>query len=760
MNEKRKKQNSIPKSTKFFCCAIAVLLVLTVVLAIVGSCTDSSSDFGNFRFTEYVGTLSNPGVGYTKTDWYHTAPDSTPVRDTQGDIVLFFVNIGAFSAGANGTTDADGNYVEGRDYDLDEAFFSALSRTLENCRNNGSTVALRFRYDENGKADPEPKTFQQVLNHISQIKQSGILQEYQDILMFVECGFVGKWGEQHGGKYTSLDYKVQLLSAILDCVPYPVPVTVRTPDIFAGYVGISRAELADYVCKTDDELRVGLYNDGYMGSNSDLGTYADRETETAWLGKQTLTSYFGGEFSGNIDFAKQYDTYKPENCLPEMYKTHLSYINGNIFELYKEYTFNKSLDVSGYDNSAYYGQTVWQFIRDHIGYRFVLKNSKISKSVAQGEMLDVSFTLVNNGFANPIKKQDCEILLEKDGNFVRCDVDVDPTVWYSGKTVTETIKIKIPAFLQEGKWNVYFKSSVGNRNMSQFAMRSVRFANNDVFDESLGANYLGNFTVTKSDNADKATDNTISQEGLLPRFAQLYNMGQKVQIDGLVSGGSEWRQSDVVAENGSNKLYLKADEQNLYVMANLPHNSASPVFNLRVVKSASTSENPETTKSYWLYQQTNGYVYFSDPDKVGHVGMQLKYSDEMFEFQVPLYMFGLKSGDELTEISVNVQDSADGWKSTGSLKTVESVAVCCDFVVYNAPMKIKMNVGESVVLELFAESDVQSVTWLHNGKPLAEKIDILTLRTSSKNDAGTYAAQITTVSGNVKTVIVADVDVV
>lgn len=52
-------------------------------------------------------------------------------------------------------------------------------------------------------------------------------------------------------------------------------------------------------------------------------------------------TYYGGEFSRNINFALQYDTYKPENSIKEMYKTHLSYINGNIFQLYKNYSFGK-----------------------------------------------------------------------------------------------------------------------------------------------------------------------------------------------------------------------------------------------------------------------------------------------------------------------------------------------------------------------------------------------------------------------------------
>ena len=418
---------------KILAVLLFVFILLLVVFILMGifltNCSGSKTkneviekgDSRIFKFAEHVGTISNPGVGYTSTDWYYTSRGGTKVHDKQGAIVLFFIDLGPFSGGIN---------QDGTDYDLDETFFTALRATFENCRNNGSTFALRFRYDSNGKDNPEPNTFEQVLRHILQIKESGILEYNKDILMFVESGFVGKWGEQHGGKYTTLEYKAKVLEAMLDCVPSPVPVTVRTPDIFAKYVGINRNQLAEYRVKEgSDEARVGLYDDGYMGSDSDLGTYANRETETEWLGNQTLTSYFGGEFSGNLDFAKKYDTYLPENCIPEMYKTHLSYINGNIFQLYKDYKFKKKYDVEGYNNSAYYGQSVFQFIRDHLGYRFVLKESNFPKSVNQGDNLKFSFTVTNNGFANPVKKQNCEIIFEKDGRFVTAEVKLDPTKW-------------------------------------------------------------------------------------------------------------------------------------------------------------------------------------------------------------------------------------------------------------------------------------------------------------------------------------------
>lgn len=692
-----------------------------------------------FKFTEYVGTISNPGVGYTATDWYYTAPGKTTVHDKQGAVVLFFIDIGAFSGGINET---------GVDYDLDEQFFTALRATFENCRNNGSTIALRFRYDSNGKSNPEPNTFEQVLNHISQIKQSGVLEEYKDILMFVESGFVGQWGEQHGGKYTSVDYKAQVLAAMLDCVPSPVPVTVRTPDIFAKYVGIARNQLADYVAEAgSDASRVGLYDDGYMGSNSDLGTYANREIETEWLGNQTLTSYFGGEFSGNIDFAKQYDTYLPENCIPEMYKTHLSYINGNIFQLYKDYEFSKKYDVKGYDNSAYYGQSVYQFIRDHLGYRFVLKKSNFPKSVRQGSNLAFSFTVTNNGFANPVKKQKCEIILEKDGNFVTTEVDVDPTKWYSGETVTVELNLKLPALVEPGEWNVYFKSSVGSNDFSQYAFRSIRFANNDVWQATLGANYLGHVKIASS-NA-KICDNTFGEVGKNLSTAHLCNLGNKVLVDGMASE-REWTDQDLIAQNEKYKLYAKCDEQNLYVMAYLPHNANVPVFNFKA--------KSEDGVSYWLYQQTNGFVYFNHDGETGHAGMLMKYSDKLFEFKIPFYMLNLRQGTVLTEISVNVQDSGDGWKSTGSIGTKDAYTVTPDFTVFNACEKLSIKKGSDYEVQLLADADIKEVVWYLDGNVIAdEHTTCLKLTNLFKNCS--LRAKITSKNGTVKEVKIAEIKV-
>lgn len=713
----------------------SVFAFLFVIFILFGIFSDSCSQRRTFKFKEYVGTISNPGIGYTSTDWYYTSLGGTKVHDKQGAVVLFFIDLGPFSGGINET---------GIDYDLDEQFFTALRGTFENCRNNGSTIAMRFRYDSNGKDNPEPNTFEQVLKHILQIKESGILEDYKDILMFVESGFVGKWGEQHGGKYTSLDYKARVLGAMLDCVPSPVPVTVRTPDIFSKFVGISRNELADYKAEEgSDEARVGLYDDGYMGSNSDLGTYANRELETEWLGNQTLTSYFGGEFSGNIEFAKQYDTYLPENCIPEMYKTHLSYINGNIFQLYKDYKFSKKYDLAGYINSAYYGQTVFQFIRDHLGYRFVLNKSEFPKSVKGGKNLNFSFTVTNNGFANPVKEQKCEIILEKDGNFVTTEVEVDPTKWYSGETVTTELNLKLPSVLEGGKWKVYFKSSIGVNGFSEYGFRSIRFASKDVWNSTLGANYLGYVEVTSS----SSIDNTFGEVGKTLNTAHLYTLGSKVVVDGTV-GEREWSERDMIAQDERHKLYAKADEENLYIMADIPHNAKSPVFNFKAKRADGTS--------YWLYQAANGFVYFNHDGETGHAGMLMKYSDALFEFKIPFYMLGLQRGTVLTEISVNIQDSGNDWKSTGSLGTKEGYTITPDFIVFNACEKLTVKKGSDYEIQLFTDADIAGIVWYLDGEEIKnEKSAYLKLENLQKNCS--LSAKITSKKGTVKEMDLAEI---
>ena len=728
----------------------ALALVSAVMNIYPAYAYESEMKDSGINYTETVETISNPAAGYTKTVWAVCKPGETPVYSPEGNLVLFFIDIGGFSAGANGTTDEDGDYTEGTDYDLDEKFFGSWRTTFENCRKNGCMIAMRFRYDANGRDNPEPLFFEQVLKHIQQIKDSHILDEYSDIIAYVESGFVGKWGEQHGGRYTSLDYKVQLLDAMLGCVPDTIPVTVRTPDIFAQWAGIKRSELDDESLYDKDALRavsekilskrVGLYNDGYMGSNSDLGTYANREIETNWLNRVTTDTYFGGEFSGNIEFAKQYDTYLPENAIPEMYKTRLSYINGNIFQLYKDYTFGEEYSVEGVDNSAYYGQNVFQFIRDHIGYRFVLRKSMLSESAEQGGKVDVDINIENTGFANPVIHPAAYAIIEKDGKFMTADMlGIDCHNWYSCTTSEEKFSLSLPDSIETGDWNLYLRLAVSSDDIESLNHRAIRFANENIWDSTLGANYIGTFTVKESET--HGADNDFHDDSCKSGDSYVYTLSGKTVVDGINSDSGEWTEDMKLAEKDGQTIYAKADDKYLYIKSNMPTGSAAPVYNLQF-------KNTENGESYWLYYASNGFVYFNHGS---YDGCMCKWQGDMVEFRIPFgEVMGLNAGTKIENLRIFLQDSGNGWKLMGDITAPECI-VPEDFQVYSAPYEIRLQEGAGYSAEAFHALDSAEYQWYHDGIELNGMTErTLVLENVSKADEGKYSVKIISAGGTEK----------
>lgn len=736
------------KGLKIFNVVLSVIFCIINIPMISGTADESTklADSG-INYTESTETINNPGAGYTSTLWYNCKPGDTPVKNPSGNLVLMFIDIGAFSSGVNGTTDENGNYFEGTDYDLDETFFSGLRGTFENCRNNGCTVALRFRYDANGKTKPEPATFEQVLKHINQIKENRVLEDYKDLIMFVETGFVGAWGEQHSGKYTSLEYKAQLLDAMLDMVPDEIPITVRTPNIFAKWAGIEMSEIDSWISEPgSDAARIGLYNDGYMGSDSDLGTYSNREKETTWLGKQTLSSYFGGEFSGNLEWAKKYNTYLPENAIPEMYKTHLSYINSNIYNLYKDYIFSKQYDVENVNNSVYYGETVFKFIRDHIGYRFVLRNSKLSGEVSKGGKLDLNIDIENTGFANPIRPQKAEIILEREGNYVKTEVDIDTRQWLSCTTSNSHLEMKIPGSLESGQWNVYLRFSVGNEGIKDGYMRSVKFANNDIWNPSLGANFMGSFTVTESANTAEITDNTFYQinamDPVTVSTGSMYTINNIIMLDGVRSSDSEWTDFVKAAENGANKLYINNDDKYLYIMAEIVQNASSPVYNLQIHNAT------EGDKFYWMYYMSNGFVYFNGGS---YDGCECKRQGNYVEFKIPFgSVMNIEPGVVLSSVRVSIQDSSNEWKNVGEITSGE-YTVKDTFDIYSVSRTISLKEHDDLLLDVVCSLENGKYQWLHDGEIIDGATGTeLSLKDVSSDSKGTYSVKITSESGTVR----------
>ncbi|MBQ8515590.1 MAG: DUF4832 domain-containing protein [Ruminococcus sp.] len=542
--------------------ALSAVLALcsmgNVSLILPADAVDELKDAGlNYtESTEY--DLGSCDSGYTSTPWIRAEPGknwSTAVTRYS----LLLIGIGGYSSAMN---------ADGVDYDFDEIFFTSLENTLKSAKQNGATVGIRFRYDDNGTSNPEPADFAQVLRHIEQIGESGLLEKYEEVISFIETGFVGCWGEQWGGKYTSLEHKSQVLSAFMDITPLFIPLVVRTPNIFRQWLkencGIETTAADMSYSIEDPELaaqaaRVGLYNDGYMGSDSDLGTYSNRAGETAWL--HTAPAY-GGEFSGNDEWRLKYTTWQPEYALPEMYYTNLLRINSNIYRTrtvsssyatqeeaqtrldeidalyeaaglgdydysgtieqaedgtykaswkwmgYDDFIFDETLDEKlgvSCDNSAFYGQTVWQFMRAHLGYRFVLRSSAMSESAGPGEAFTMQFSVENTGFSETPKDKEVEVLLTNGTITYTYATDINARDWASASLHEETLELRLPETMPGGEWKVYLRISEENADAADDALLATRFANAELqYDETLSANYMGSVTVSGEQDTAKA----------------------------------------------------------------------------------------------------------------------------------------------------------------------------------------------------------------------------------------------------------------
>ncbi len=517
--------------------------------------------------TEYE--LGSCDSGYTSCPWIRAQPGkdwSTSISRYS----LLLIGIGGYSSAMN---------EDGVDYDFDDIFFTSLENTLKSARSNGATVGLRFRYDDNGTEKPEPADFSQVLRHIQQIGESGLLEKYEDVISFVETGMVGCWGEQWGGKYTSLEHKAQVLDAFLNITPDSIPVTVRTPNTFrqwlSDYCGISTTA-ADMSYTIDDpELaakaaRVGMYNDGYMGSDSDLGTYSNRTGETAWLA--SAPSY-GGEFSGNDEWRLKYTTWQPEYALPEMYYTNLLRINSNMYRTrtvssvyttqeeaqarleaidvlyencglgdydyagtitqsddgytaswkwmgYDDFIFDAELDSKlgvSCDNSAFYGETVWQFMRAHLGYRFVLRSSMLSESDDAGGTLNMEFSVENTGFSEAPKDKEVEILLSDGDITYTYTTKLNARDWASATLNEEALELNLPQTMHGGKWDVYMRISDLNEDAAYDTFFCTKFANEDLhYNSDLNANYMGSINITGESDPEKEVYTDSRPAGYYP----------------------------------------------------------------------------------------------------------------------------------------------------------------------------------------------------------------------------------------------------
>lgn len=199
------------------------------------------------------------------------------------------------------------NYPHRRTSDLSAGELSTLQSSFSAARVAGLAVIPRFSYWFNDGAfnfrlDAQPE---QAHRHIDQL--APIVNANRDIILAVEAGFVGKWGEWHydgvpsqfqtyGERSLSQSTtgpRANLLRKLL--ASFQVPIALRYPrDIRWAFGFLSAA----------DRARIAHHNDAVFTEPGEWGTW-DSQSDRDWFTANFLNTprIVFGEFGGDTDYS-------------------------------------------------------------------------------------------------------------------------------------------------------------------------------------------------------------------------------------------------------------------------------------------------------------------------------------------------------------------------------------------------------------------------------------------------------------------------
>lgn len=418
------------------------------------------------NYAESVAKIDNPDQGFYRPIYVDVKEDGvTRNRNVEDATRLYHlrVDISAFSSAVNGSEDKE----------LTETALAGLDDLLAYLKANDKNAVVRFVYDPwlNGNKDKEP-ALDTMLRHIEQV--CPVLNKYESTVTAIEAGLIGPWGEMHSSVIAKPENISQIAGAYL-AQTESIPVLVRTPKMIYDYLGITVKEIDEYkIAATDKAYRLGLFNDGYLGSANDLGTYTDRAREVEFLSGQTAHLPYGGEVVVPTSTLHDIDA-----CLPEMYKLDLSYLNvewnNQVIDKWKNSKYTKACG----DDKHYYGKSAFEYIENRLGYRLALTQSIFEQAAGK---LDIKLTVNNVGFGNLNKSKRAKLIFtDESGEVAFTHSAAD----FTGGDYEYSLELDLPV----GEYEAYLCAYGDEENGAP--LYAVRFANDGLWNDELKANKIG-----------------------------------------------------------------------------------------------------------------------------------------------------------------------------------------------------------------------------------------------------------------------------
>ncbi|MCX8106723.1 MAG: DUF4832 domain-containing protein [Ignavibacterium album] len=364
-----------------------------------------------------------------------------------------------------------------RNVPLSQAMLTMIANDFNTIRQAGMKCVLRFAYSDNIGQPDAPLNI--ILNHIDQMKP--ILQQNGDVILVMQAGFIGAWGEWHSST-NGLDNTASrraILFKILDALPTNRMVQVRTPKFKQEIFNNVNPIPPDSAFMETYYTRTGHHNDCFLASWDDYGTYTDTTVEKQYLSDDCLFVPMGGETCNPSPFSGC------DNAVYQMRRLRWTYLNAS----YHPTVLNNWV-VNGCMND----------VKRLLGYRFELINGTYTNSLKPGDAFDFYLTLVNQGNASLFNPRDVELILvdKNSGQRYVCKLPVDPRHWKPGDTTYLHYQIGIMSNHPLGNYDLYLNLPDAASNLHFNPAYSVRVANLNLWDAEKGYNKLNHELVVDS----------------------------------------------------------------------------------------------------------------------------------------------------------------------------------------------------------------------------------------------------------------------
>lgn len=360
---------------------------------------------------------------------------------------------------------------------IDNTYLDNLQSDFDAIRNSGMKVIIRIAYNIDNKVNTQPSK-SRIISHIEALAPT--FNQNKDVILSYQAGSIGKYGEWYYTDNSSefgdegninqsqwLNRK-DVVDAMLTNFE-DLPIQVRYASAKRSMYG--NEQINNNTAYQNNAIsRIGFYNDAFLNSYGDMGTYdIDNECDNPvgsldfnYIKNASQYLPLTGETNGMNDCDGGLRT-SGANALYELDLLNFTLLN-------RDY----NLDV--WDEWVTSGEYV--DIVNKLGYRLVL-----TSSILTGNKL--SLNINNKGFSKLLFEKKLYLILRKDNTDIKVQITFDVRTLPKGNN---TININIPNNLDPGEYELLLQ--IADKNLDNRPEYSIRFANSGTWETETGYNIL------------------------------------------------------------------------------------------------------------------------------------------------------------------------------------------------------------------------------------------------------------------------------